>query len=531
MFRTVQLRLPLSQLHYGGSGMILRWDEVRLLLPYDQLNLKSNSCYLLDDFKASLTGEISVSLRCHLVTGILQKIELENGSGPVQELIGLVSRVEHFVDDVGASAIKGSLTLKEAGRMLNAHNFNFSDEKTNTILSKILDQLSMQKLTRIMELPLSELQYGENQVEFYEGNTRLQAQEDQLPFKTRAIFETIKSRLQGKITFALQIPSLLKWDRATSSVLVGQIAKRVVGRGELDEESFKGFNRLRCEIVCESIKAIDLVDRSIDRVSALLSVWGLALSDGEVGQQIANTIPAWTEEKHSQVPLKEITFRDSGIDVPLGDARFPIDFKQLPFKTSGAAEKIKDIFEGEISVHLSRVLRFAWQEVGSHLIVETVGKPRVELDVDKETIVEFDKICSLYIALLEKLGPFEADKVEALIRSGPKRVASLSPTHLKGKKYNRDFLRVLETLARDVYVTSEDIWFRIGDLLVRERPIYGAATYIFDWPLEKLEHFIARIWLSELDDIRGDPKSGYVDRVFHTSVSKWETNLHRKLSI
>ena len=94
--------------------------------------------------------------------------------------------------------------------------------------------------------------------------------------------------------------------------------------------------------------------------------------------------------------------------------------------------------------------------------------------------------------------------------------------------YDRECIGLLQEMAEKVFVTGQDLWFRIGRCLVWERPIFAAATYIFRWPQEDLKLFIARIWISELKDIRRKKEEcGYVTRVMHKDVDGWKSNLER----
>jgi hypothetical protein len=161
------------------------------------------------------------------------------------------------------------------------------------------------------------------------------------------------------------------------------------------------------------------------------------------------------------------------------------------------------------------------------LAIEKKKAIKIRISIDENTLHRLEKIRRLYIQLCEKMDPFTAKKVLKPLTP----VRTVPASYLESKPYDPECIRILESIADKIYMTDRDLWFRIKNRLVWERAEFGAATYIFEWPGEEIEFFIGRIWVSELQDIRRDPESGYVNRVIHTpeDVSQWEWNLKKRL--
>jgi hypothetical protein len=273
---------------------------------------------------------------------------------------------------------------------------------------------------------------------------------------------------------------------------------------------------------------------SLAKVESILAEMGLSLTK-DIGERIARFVPAWFEEKNIIVPLRYINYDDYGISISLNGEGVKIPSRLLPFDSSKVLNKIKSLLERNLEAFIDKKFSFQWNSVSNKLTVEHEYVLRKKIKIDDASLRTLKKVEELRI----RLGPFSADSFigDIFEPSEPKRIVSRSaiPTKfLHAPKYNTKCLDVLMSMAETCYVTGRDFWFKVGDVLIWEEPRYSKATYIFKWPEEPLRIFIFRIWISELQDIRRDPESGYIDKAIHVpltnpDVSDWENNLEIKI--
>jgi hypothetical protein len=114
----------------------------------------------------------------------------------------------------------------------------------------------------------------------------------------------------------------------------------------------------------------------------------------------------------------------------------------------------------------------------------------------------------------------------------PRPVDQVPLAELTNKDYDAKCIHILEKMADQIYITTQDLWFRIGDRLIWERPEKDWATHIFEWPEEDLEFFVGKTWIADLREIRENKEeTGYITRVNHTpdDVSRWQRYLKRAI--
>ena len=188
--------------------------------------------------------------------------------------------------------------------------------------------------------------------------------------------------------------------------------------------------------------------------------------------------------------------------------------RKLAFETSDVLDKIKDIFEGDIKVTESRSVGFMWSEAKEQLRMDQ-GSASYEVDAKDELLERFRRVHVMYKALKIKFPARpESDIIKIIRRSG--YVSGLPTGSAPG--YDPQCITILDKKAEHIYMTGIDLWFKIGNVLVWERPEYRAATYVFKWPEQEksLEDFIAKIWSYELlEDVQKDPSTGYKFRIIH----------------
>ncbi len=523
----VELRLPLSQLHYDTYGFRFRWNEIWLVIPYEQQPLEFAAGHLLEEFKNNLKGEITICLHWHRIYHKIEEVEVpeDKNKSASDEVADITSSIEQITSKIQSSAVKGSLTLEKARIVLAESGFDYNDEKIHRILSEIVNNMPLQQIQEEVEVRLSSLQYDADGVRFSCGGVWFQVPGNILPFETGPALENIKSRLDGTITFNIEKRCIVRWDSKASKLWVGQVTEDV-SQAEIAPDTLEAFKELRGEMICNAIDDIDRVTLSLDEVESILKEWGLDLNNQEIGKRIASCISLWTEEKHFQIPLKDVNYRNSDIEISANGENVSVPAALLPFETSAVLENIKEIFEGDIKVNIHQPIRFKWDLTGKQLTIERENAS-CTIEIDDEILSEFKNIRELYEKLSNKFGPFEALRIIA----GSVLQEMGKGEHIGEGHYEPECVRILVEMAKISYMTSCDFWFKIGNLLIWERPEYSSATYIFDWPTEPLRHFMLNVWGSTLYDIRHDPSSGFRDTVNHDAadVSKWKRNLESKI--
>jgi hypothetical protein len=353
---------------------------------------------------------------------------------------------------------------------------------------------------------------------------------------------------------------------------VGQISREVKDI-DISPGIPRIFRTMRTQFIIESIKGqINDASISLDAVKKLLEEWGLNLKHQEMAYELVSNIAPWTEEKDFNVPLKEIIYYDDGIVVPTEDQNMRISAKNLSFETNQLLENIKQTFEGYIKIHVYQSLQFLWDEEKEQLTIERKKAVKIKMSMDEETVNRLKKIYWLYIekgveistdrSLLDQYKEMpdesppkteEPELVETVTADHsietqttedtgqnkgesfmdlPRPVEQVPLSELTNKDYDAKCIHILEKMADQIYMTTQDLWFRINDRLVWERPEKDSATHIFQWPEEDLEFFVGKIWIADLREIREDKEeTGYVTRVNHTpdDASRWERYLKRAI--
>ena len=528
--KQIKVQILLSRFNYNTSGIRFRWNQIWVMIPSDQLPLKIKNGHLLEEFKTDLQGEIIIYLYCHRINHKIEKTEVRIDKRVVDNFVEFTSRIEHLVNKIQSLATMESLTLRKAQAVLDNDGFRYDDDKIHRILAEIINNMPLQQIQKKIEVPLSHLQYNTKGINFPYDNVFLDVQKKKLTFEIGSIWERIKSSVEGIITFYVNVSHLQRWDNKVGQLLVGTVTKDVT-KAEINPDTLDAFKQLRCEMICGSIGS--LINRSSvspDKVEPILEEWDLDLNNQEIGEKIVDTIPPWTEENVFQVPLNEITYRDSDIMISLNGENVFIVAEQLPFETSTVLENIKEVFESNIKVRVSQSVQFKWSQAKKQLTINRQKYVIKKIEVEDETIQKFKKIIVLYKKLLEKgIDPITAigDLEKLEINKVPE------DDILKKKGYDVECVRFLEKITDHIYMTSKDLWFHIKekDKLIWERPEIGAATYIFNWPKEELKDFIGRVWGLELKYIRGNLEDSYIGRVIHNpdERSRWETNLITKI--
>jgi hypothetical protein len=385
--------------------------------------------------------------------------------------------------------------------------------------------------------------------------------------------ERIKNNFTGDITFHIETSYLHRWDTGQGQLQIGQISREVKDI-EMSPNIPRIFKSLRSQFIIESIKElINDASISVDSVKNLLEDWGLNLKHQEIAYELVSTIAPWTKEKDIKVPLKDVTYHDDGIVVPAADQNIRISAKNLSFDTNQLLENIKQTFEGNIKIHVYQSLQFVWDEEKKQLTIERKKSVKIKMSMDDETINRLKKIYWLYI---EKgveidtdstiLDQYEypadetlliAEEPEVVVTGAaddslevartteepgqkkeksfidlPRPVDQVPLSELTNKDYDAKCIHILEKMADQIYMTTQDLWFRVGDRLIWERPEKDSKTYIFEWPEEDLEFFVGKIWAADLREIRENKEeTGYITRVNHTpdEVSRWERYLKRAI--
>lgn len=525
-------KIPLKEITYIPKGISFQWDFIQITIPYSRVPIKfSLTVNLLEEFKTSFQGSITICIISQWLDSRIEMKEVKVENHVIQKFKETASFIQNIIDKVTARVVEKTLTFKKTRSILKENGFQFDKSKIHRILSEIVNSMPFQKIVQKISIPLSSLDYHSNEIRFFHNNIQLDVKKNKFPFEVGPILEKEKIHFKGDIVFHIGIISNYQWNVDLEQLLVEQ-GSQEIKKVEIHQETLKTFKQYRCQRICPAIKKlIDESSISLENAESILIDWGLGLKHKEIAAHIVSTISSWTEEKKCDVFLKEITYNDNHIIVPINGRKIRILASSLPFKTNHVLEKIKDVFEGQIRIDLYQSFKFIWNQKLQKLEIEKIIPLKFKIKINEEILKKFEKIHWLYIGLLEKVGPILAEKI---IRERLISLDKIPKEVIESKGYDRKCIRILEEMADDIYLmeAESDLWFRIKDRLVWERPIFGAATYIFNWPQEELNLFIARIWISELQDIRKNRKeSGYIDRVIHTpdDISVWEWNLKQKL--
>lgn len=574
--KKVKLKLSLSEISYHTPdiGISFQWNQLQLLIPYHRLPIKASIGPLLEEFKTSLHGKgtITIYLECHRLTFNIEITDVKIGKAVIQRFSDFTSRIEGIVKQITSLVEKNSLNLEKTQIVLYQNAFQFDDSKVHRMLTKIINSLPPKKTMEKLSFPLSHLNYNSKGIRFYNRDTQFEVEKNKLPVEVGPAMERIKSNFTGDITFHIETSYLHRWDTGQGRLQVGQISREVKDI-EISPGIPRIFKTMRSQFIIESIKAlINDASISLDSVKNLLEEWGLNLKHQEIAYELVSTTAPWTEEKDIKVPLKDVTYYDDGIVVPVADQNMRISAKNLSFETNQLFENIKQTFEGNIKIHVYQSLQFVWDEEKEQLTIERKKSVKIKMSMDDETVNRLKKIYWLYIekgveistdsTLLdqyeypadESLHKAEEPEVVETVAADdtieaqtteepgqnkeesfmdlPRPVEQVPLSELTNKDYDAKCIHILEKMADQIYMTTQDLWFRLGDRLIWERPEKDSATHIFEWPEEDLEFFVGKIWIADLREIREDKEeTGYITRVNHTpdDVSRWERYLKRAI--
>lgn len=589
LYKKKKLKIPLSELFYHTPdiGISFYWNQLQILIPYHRLPIKASLGSLLEEFKTSFQGKgaITIFLECNRLTFFIEITEVKINKNVIRLFKDFISRIEGIVKQIKSLVEQQSLNLEKTQIVLYQNGFQFDDDKVHRILVKIINLLPPRKTVEKLAFPLSHLNYHSNGIRFFNKDTQFEVEKKKLPVEVGPAMERIKSNFTGDITFHIETTYLHRWDTDRELLQIGQISREVKDI-EVNPNIPEGFKSMRNQLIIDSINGlIENVSISMDSVKSLLEDWGLNLKNQEIAYQLISTIAPWPEEKNIKVALRDITYQNEGIVVPIEGQNIRISAKNLSFDTDQLLENIKQTFEGYIKIHVYQSLQFQWDEEKEQLAIEKKKSVKVKISMDDETIKKIKKIYWLYIDKGIEIGPDsmipdqyeypgdeppgdipeadrKADKKEAAVEEEitgdvekpgfeekkeekevlpgseeysldlPRPIDQVPDSELETKGYDAACIRLLEKMADTIYMTSHDLWFRIGNRLIWERPEKDTRTYIFEWPEEDLEFFVGKIWASELIEIREEKEeTGYITRVKHTpgEISRWKRNLNRAL--
>jgi hypothetical protein len=572
--KKIKLKIPLSEICYHDPdiGISFHWNQLQLLIPYHRLPIKASIGPLLEEFKTSLHGKgtIAIYLECHRLTFNIEITDVKISKAVIQRFSDFTSRIEGIVKQITSLVEKDSLNLEKTQIVLYQNGFQFDDSQVHRILTKIINSLPPRKTMEKLPFPLSHLSYNSKGIRFYNRDTQFDVDKKKLPVEVGPAMERIKNNFTGDITFHIETSYLHRWDTGQERLQVGQISREVKDI-EVSPGIPRIFKTLRSQFIIESIKErINAASISLDAVKNLLEEWGLNLKHQEIAYELVSNIAPWTQEKDINVPLKDITYHDDGIVVPAADQNMRISAGNLSFRTNQLLENIKQTFEGYIKIHVYQSLQLAWDEEKEQLTIEKNKAVKVKMSMDDETVNRLKKIYWLYIEKgveistdstlpdqhqypadespqkTEEPGLLDTDAVDHTIETQtteepvrekeesfmdlPRPVEQVPLSELTNKDYDAKCIHILEKMSDQIYMTTQDLWFRIGDCLIWERPEKDSATHVFEWPEEDLEFFVGKIWIADSHEIREHKEeTGYITRINHIpdDVSRWERYLKR----
>jgi hypothetical protein len=566
--RKVTLEVPLAELlyHAPDAGISFQWNRLRLLIPYHRVPFLVSLGPLLEEFKSNLSGNLTLYLDCNRLTFQIEITRVKANEEVIHRLTEVIDRIEGVVKQVKSLVEQDSLTLEKAQIVLYQKGFQFDDSRVHRILVKVIDSLPPRKIVEQIPFPLAHLNYDARGIQFYNKNTRFEIDKSELPVEVGPALERIKNNFTGDITFHIETTSLQQWDSSLGLLQTGQVSREVKNI-EMDNRIPRIFKSLRNQLIRDAIQQmIDTASVSLASLTQLLEGWGLDLKHREIARELVSTTPPWTEEKDVKVPLSDIVYHDDGIVVPVADQNIRISSKNLVFTSHQKLEEIKHRFEGNLRIHVFEPFQLVRDEEKDQLIIERQKAVKIKLSIDEEAAGQLKSAYQRYITkeetgneaavpdtsgsagidisgfngavvpeevMAEETGGGRtAEERGEMVVDLPRPVPNVPVMELENKNYHRESILILEKMADRIYMTSQDLWFRIGDRLVWERPGKDAATYIFQWPEEELEFFVGKIWVSELQEIREDrDSSGYIARVYRKleNLARWEKNLKRAI--
>ena len=590
--KRIKLNIPLSEISYHepGIGFSFKWNRLRLLLPYLRLPLTASLGPLLEEFKSTFDGDVTFFLEGHRLNFNIEITDIKVNEEVIHRFSRQTSRIEEVIKQIKFLLDQENLTFEKAQIILYQKGFQFDDPRVHSILTRIIDTLPPRKVVEKVPFPLSNLHYHSRGIHFYNKETQFDVDKSRLPVEVGPALERIKGNFTGNIVFHIETSYLLRWNSTQGHLQSGQMSREIKGI-EIPPNLPTAFRILRNRFIVEAVKT-SIANRSIspENIKTLLEDWGLSIKHQEIGLELLANIETWTEEKDIRVPLQDIVYQDDYIVVPVEGHNMKISALNLAFETHRMLDNFKQSLEGDIGIHLYQPLHFKWDEEKEHLAIEPQKSVKIKLNIDEDTVKRLKKLHWLVVekginigadgTLLEQF-PFpeeetgtgaqtieESDETSGVeipprtttesenVGEKPSREENetITPTDtpaakgftldlprpiekipyqdLENQKYDIRGLQVLEGMADKMYMTTQDLWFRIGNRLIWERPGLDSATYLFEWPEEDLEFFVGKIWVSELKEIREDKEgTGYITRVSHTpgDLTRWKSNLQRAL--
>ncbi len=544
--KAVSYNVPPDKLRFYPTGLgflyenrLLMIDEDQLPFPYFQVPPAMKD--LLTQgmvFKVHFThfrqwDRAARQLRSGTV---VREVETGMDQAGIDAFLEQMEKLERLTTSLENCIYQQTLTFEKAKEHMEQEGFEQTNFDIHQRLTRLTLQLPPARTTIRAALPLSKLSYTPGDVVFpYTGESikdgpvkdeAIQIKPEQWPFETGPAVELHKNSFSGEVRVRMVQMDRLRWDMNTRATAADLISRETVevNISQVHIDAFKSFrlNHL-CNHINNGIKANSI---DMDFTAALLKEWGLDTGHEEVGKGIAETVEPWGTENNYRILLKDIIYRQDEIEVPEEPGKSLIlSTRTLRLKSSPLMDAIKEIFEGEIQLKVTREIRFLWENKENRLIISRKG-PRVVFSIDDETLKRLQKIKTLYVELRETMGRVKA--LDFLLR-GPGRSerVNLEDRELGRRGYDIECIRILEEMSEDVYLTDRDVWFRVKDRVVWERPDEKGATYVFLWPTEPLPIFIGGLWGMRLIDVQRSRDLGYIGRVIHNPdvVSRWEENL------
>lgn len=515
----VTLQVPLSELEYDSFGFRYKWNGVWLSVPYEQESLNIKEGRLLEVFKNTLKSDITLCTSWNRVFQGLDNIGAIITPNASKELDDLSSRITKCISEVKSLTIARGLSFEKAQAVFTENSLKCSDKKMHQILSEIIDSIKPHGDPVNVDVPLSDIEYSSYDITFHWLSTTFKVGKDALPFEPSPNLEKIKNRLKGHITFHVVRDSIVKWDSRTDSLLVGDV-RTGIEQVEVTPGALVGLKDLRASIICDAVNILDRKTISIEQVQSILEEWGLDVKNQEIGLKIAESIPKWNIEVLLKIPANDVEYSSYGIKVPSKYGQeFYIPSKELPFGTSDVLEGIKGILEGNINIVKHYSERFVWDEAEKQIKIEKSSE-------SYEVTVTDDFLDSLKFEDVEFISPSDTGSLV-----GPTNRTSWGNPRSTGY-YDLKCIRFLKDIVKrakgNTYITSVDLWFKIDGMLIWERPVFGAATYVFRWPDKPINKFIHETWGTTLEYTRRHPEeSSYLNRVIHDydALYSWRSNL------
>ncbi len=424
---------------------------------------------------------------------------------------------------------KNCLTLDKAAELFKNLEYELSLVLLNRFLKRYIDEGPQVVSTEVHTIPLSELEYRPDTVIFKYQDQPYPIASQSFPFELGPILEEMKPQLPGSIEIFFLHFHHRCWDGVKGEVLVEETAQNL-GRWEIPNDTIQAFLTFRQSSINTAIKKM-CADGSVsmEKVEELLLAWGLNAFHQPIANSIIADVPPWESQTVSRVFFKDISYGMNEITVTVSTGRsWRIPTTNLTIKSAPSLDHIKQVFKGFMDVIEINPHRFFWDAMMGKLVIST-GPISLQLAMDEETRALFKKMTAIFVELCNTLGTdaainhvtapwFDFDNLKAI---------PYSKKQLEEKGYDPLYVNELIAMAEQVFPTQEDLWFKIKNCLVWERPVHGAATYVFQWPAQPLEQFMGSIWgyptLNQIVSSRAT--TGYQGRVIHSSQFEWKRHL------